>query len=339
MSYTGSEPHQQHNWALLPSTRLNTKLISQIPNLIVFLITVTFNHSSYGAAAYSWLNANFTPWQINAWGSFLITAAVYWAGGLIFMALDMFEPLRVLVAPYKLQPQSKPTWMDYRKVCLIVLRNQVFVALPLTLSIATFAPLRTTAPLPGVLRTLGTFVFCILMMEFSFFHVHRFFHTPRIYKHFHKMHHTQVATLSFFSRIHLTNASFSSFTAPIALASTYCTMTEHFCSNLFPLVVGILLLQAHWSMMIMFFCNLELGTLSTHSGYNFPGSFSALEHDWHHYSFTEMFGPIGLCDEIAGSNKVFKAWLAELGSRNEGGKATTAQAREALAELEVQREE
>ena len=45
-----------------------------------------------------------------------------------------------------------------------------------------------------------------------------------------------------------------------------------------------------------------------------------------------------MLDEFHKSNTVFKTWLAELGSRNGGGKVTTSQAREALAELEVQKE-
>lgn len=47
-------------------------------------------------------------------------------------------------------------------------------------------------------------------------------------------------------------------------------------------MLGIVILKAHWSLMMLFFCSLELGTLSSHSGYNVPGNFAALKHDWHH---------------------------------------------------------
>ena len=57
------------------------------------------------------------------------------------------------------------------------------------------------------------------------------------------------------------------FTAPVAVASTYCTVTEHLFSNIGPILLGILLLRSHWVSMIQFFCTLELGTLCTHSGY------------------------------------------------------------------------
>lgn len=49
---------------------------------------------------------------------------------------------------------------------------------------------------------------------------------------------------------------------------------------------------------------------------------SALQHDWHHYLFTENFGPVGVLDQIYGSNKVFKAWLAELSRRDVVAKET-----------------
>jgi sterol desaturase/sphingolipid hydroxylase (fatty acid hydroxylase superfamily) len=88
-------------------------------------------------------------------------------------------------------------------------------------------------------------------------------------------------------------------------------------------------------MLWMFFCSLELGTLSTHSGYNLPWNFNALQHDWHHYSFLENFGPSGILDELHGSNKKFKGWLAELARRDgKGDRRTLMKAREELAKLE-----
>jgi len=71
----------------------------------------------------------------------------------------------------------------------------------------------------------------------------------------------------------------------------------------------------------MFFCGLELGTLSTHSGYNFPFNHSALKHAWHHYMSTENFGPTGVLDAVYETNVVFKAWLAELSHRDSVAKS------------------
>lgn len=104
---------------------MNPKLLALAPTIGVLTTTILFNKSSYALPMYTWLNANFTPFQINTYVGFALTSGVYWAGGLIYMALDLWEPLRSRVESYKLQPGSRVTGADYRKVCLIVLRNQV----------------------------------------------------------------------------------------------------------------------------------------------------------------------------------------------------------------------
>lgn len=104
---------------------MNPRLLALAPTIAVLTITILFNKSSYALPMYTWLNANYTPFQINTWIGFAATSGVYWAGGLIYMALDLWEPLRSRVESYKLQPGSRVTAADYRKVCLIVARNQV----------------------------------------------------------------------------------------------------------------------------------------------------------------------------------------------------------------------
>jgi methylsterol monooxygenase len=50
-------------------------------------------------------------------------------------------------------------------------------------------PLKTTLPLPGALKTIGTYLFCLVWGEIGFYYVHRILHEPPFYKHLHKMHH------------------------------------------------------------------------------------------------------------------------------------------------------
>ncbi|KDE07101.1 hypothetical protein MVLG_02671 [Microbotryum lychnidis-dioicae p1A1 Lamole] len=241
------------------------------------------NQSTFGHEASKALNRSFSPYTINLWDK------------------------RVSVA-------------DYKKVCWIVLRNQVLVALPMTWAMATYRPFSTTAPLPGAFETIYTYIFCTLCMEAGFSTFIACSITPNCTSMF-------------------TSCIIVKFTAPVALSSTYCTLPEHLFSNLLPIVLGIMILGAHWSLMIMFFCSLELGTLNTHSGYNFVGGFSALQHDWHHYAYTENFGPTGILDKIYGTNTAFTSWIEELTRRESGATGSSkgdvvSQARKELARKE-----
>lgn len=80
--------------------------------------------------------------------------------------------------------------------------------MPLLLS-----PLDTTYEgLPGPWETIWTFVFCLLVMEISFFYIHRMFHSPRFYRRFHKMHHSK-SEIHLCSQLHLRHS----------LLRIYCT--------------------------------------------------------------------------------------------------------------------
>lgn len=170
------------------------------------------------------------------------------------------------------------------------------MTLPVTIISAWVNPRSTAFPAPSLLRTAVAYMVCLTAEELGFYAVHRAVHSRALYTRVHKLHHT--------------------FSAPVALASTYCTPTEHLLSNLAPIILGILAVDAHWSLTIMFFLALETATLATHSDYNIPGLNDALQHDWHHYSFTENFGPVGWMDELLGTNRAYKSWLREVKRRD-----------------------
>lgn len=125
---TGNEPPmytgKEHKWAISPFTRLNDRLKSLTPTAALLAFTILINKSTTTHGFYTWLNQNYTPFQINTWWAFGITSVVYWIGGLAFMVIDLWEWPK-WAWKYKLQPEIRITGRDYLKVCAVVLRNQV----------------------------------------------------------------------------------------------------------------------------------------------------------------------------------------------------------------------
>ncbi|KAG9049150.1 hypothetical protein FS837_011069 [Tulasnella sp. UAMH 9824] len=141
----------------------------------------------------------------------------------------------------------------------------------------------------------------------------------------------------FYAKIHKKHHEY---TAPVALASTYCTMAEHALSNLMPVILGLVILGSHWSLIVMYFCDLEIGTLCTHSGYNIPYCHRSLTHDYHHYSFNENFGPLGILDALYGTSKSFKKIMKEAQDRHDGDyNKASEEVMSRLAQWEVEKEE
>jgi methylsterol monooxygenase len=192
---------------VLPATRLNDGLLPLLPIVFFVGVTILFNKTQTAVDFYTWLNANYTPWEINTYWTLAITSSSYWLVGFVFMAFDMNDSLHNLVKKYKLQPDVRLSWAQYREVMRIALRNLVFVNVPLTFATAYMYPLRTTLPLPGGWTVFGHYWLCMLFEEVGFYAVHRLVHHKALYARVHKLHHA--------------------FTAPVALASTYCTMPEH----------------------------------------------------------------------------------------------------------------
>lgn len=309
-------PHQDR-WIYSTRSLANTKLKSITANAVLITAYVCFNGSAVGHRFYQYLDDEYGNFNVNVWVTFALTSVFFWAWASVFAIPDLTGWPGWLFK-YKTQPFTRVSGYEYTRIAIVGLRNQVFCALPLLYLGAVFGPVRPVAPseLPSPVQAVATILYDIFCIEMGFYYVHRSFHSKALYPLFHKQHHE--------------------FTAPVGLASTYCTMTEHTLSNLMPSVIGFMLVPHHWSTSTFSLLLLTFSTICAHSGYNTPWLPSNLQHDFHHFAFNENFGPTGLFDTIHGTNSKFRRAMENARARVGGDEEKARQmVLERLAVLET----
>ncbi|GBM46615.1 Fatty acid hydroxylase domain-containing protein 2 [Araneus ventricosus] len=138
-----------------------------------------------------------------------------------------------------------------------------------------------TRTLPTIQRTLSDLLCCIFLQEVLYFYNHRFLHTPLMFK-YHKLHHQ--------------------WHSPIAITAAYCHPVEHLTANLFPMLMGPLVLGSHLSTTWIWISMATAGTLFLHSGFHILPLPTSEFHDYHHEKKHHNFGIWGLMDRLYGTN-------------------------------------
>lgn len=230
----------------------------------------------------------YSTMEIEFFGTTILQLICFWGMSAIYTGLPFIFP--AFSERHKLQKKEKqPTPSELWECFKVVGRNQILNSvlhislLKLDAYIGRPPAYRYDAALPGVKEIARDLMIAILMREALFYYVHRLFHHPSLYPSIHKPHHR--------------------FTAPVALAAQYATVTEHIFANILPVSLPLMLIHAH-IVTFWIFLGFELvETTTVHSGFDFFKG-SARRHDAHHEKFLVNFGTVGLLDRWHGTDVV-----------------------------------
>ncbi|KAF8078394.1 hypothetical protein FPV67DRAFT_51432 [Lyophyllum atratum] len=227
-----------------------------------------------------------SPSTLEFFGTSILQLTFFWGISAFYISLPYIFP--AFSARHKLQKQEKqPTLSELWDCFTIVSRNQVVSTLLhiglLNLDHFLGRPpsYRFDTVLPGPLEIIRDVAIGIFLREILFYYIHRLFHHPTLYPVIHKAHHR--------------------FTAPVALAAQYASITEHILANILPISLPLTIMHSHIVTFWVFLALELIETTTVHSGYDFFAA-SAMKHDSHHERFMINFGTFGLLDWVHGTD-------------------------------------
>mmetsp|Transcript_22699 Transcript_22699/g.28981 ORF Transcript_22699/g.28981 Transcript_22699/m.28981 type:complete len:248 (-) Transcript_22699:50-793(-) len=234
-------------------------------------------------AVWSFIHSYCSPYVLFVVFTMAVHMMVFWSACVMLMALDLTQKPRWLYN-FKIQRDKCSSLEDYKKAAQKALVNQLigflFASLVFYICDLLGIGLDMGPELPSLLGSFCRIFGFVFVEEILFFYLHRMFHTRQFYRRFHSVHHE--------------------FTAPIGISAIYAHPVEHIVVNLFPLLLGPILLRAHVVELWFWLAIATLDTINSHCGYYTPQSNPAF-HDFHHESFRYNFGVLGLLDTFHGT--------------------------------------
>lgn len=223
-------------------------------------------------------------------GSTLLPLVTFVAANVFLTVLDLTGKPALLLK-YKIQEEKHVpvSWEKYKtavKLCVFNMTVVGFMFNLVTYPLLVWRGCDTGYELPSFTTTIWHAFCFIVIEEIGFYYGHRLLHHPKLYKHFHKIHHE--------------------WTAPSGIISAYCHPVEQVLSNLFPVWLGPMVMGSHMSVVWIWYVIAVLNTTVSHCGYHFPVLQSPEAHDYHHLKFNQMFGVMGVLDRLHGTDELFR---------------------------------
>ncbi|XP_026888659.1 fatty acid hydroxylase domain-containing protein 2 [Electrophorus electricus] len=223
-------------------------------------------------------------------GTLLVPTFCFWLFNGFLMVVDTTgRPSFITRYRIQVDKNNPVNPQKLRYAVWTVLMNQLLLSVPLVL--LTYVVMKWHGEpcgpdLPTFHWVLLELAVCGLLEEIFFYYSHRLFHQPLFYKHIHKIHHE--------------------WTAPVGVVSLYAHPVEHVCANMFPALIGPMLLGSHLATTSLWFSIALLVTTISHCGYHLPLLPSPEFHDFHHLKFNQCYGVLGVLDRLHGTDDKFR---------------------------------
>ncbi|XP_061169781.1 fatty acid hydroxylase domain-containing protein 2-like [Saccostrea echinata] len=224
-------------------------------------------------------------------GTYIVTMSVFWLANFFLLIMEVTKWPKCLIK-YKIQEDPLPEKQKpmLKRAIQVVLFNQTVITIPFMFGMYYLMKWRGCV-FQGELPTFHWFLLELtvfsLVEELFFYYSHRLLHHRNLYSYIHKRHHE--------------------WTAPIGIISLYAHPIEHLVSNLLPPVLGPFLMGSHVCSAWLWFSIALLSTTVAHCGYHFPLLPSPEAHDYHHKTFINNFGVLGILDRLHGTDTSFRA--------------------------------